>query len=218
MDQIRNTVTRARAIVRQDGWVALGFRVLGEFCYRRMLVLVKELAAPLPPPDPRCRWLGPDDLPALLEAEPRIDPLDVMQQLDQGDRCAIFVEDGRILSVLWVSHGVARSSYLGNIVPLGSEEAYYHSTYTVGEARGRGVFTTLANSIDALLYQEGIRRIISWLMPDNRLAYGPVYRRKFHPVGYLGWIRLGARRWAFSTTTRRFPWYAPRPRPPARCA
>lgn len=214
MNRIRQVVTRSRAIIRQDGWVALCFRVLGELCYRRVLVVVKDLAPPLTPPDPRCRWLGLADLPALCKAQPRADPADVMQRLDQGDRCAIFVEDGRIVSVLWVSLREAGSSYLGDAIPLGPEEAYYHSTYTLPEARGRGIFTTLGNSIDAVLYRDGIRRITQWLMPDNRLAYGPVFRRQFRPVGYLGWFRLGARRWRFRRTTRRFPWYAPRPRVP----
>lgn len=214
MSRVRRALLRVRTVIRQDGWVALWFGVLGELGYRRILLLEKPLDPSTFVPDARCRPLTPDGVPDLLAAQPELTEHVVRQRLQAGHRCYLIRgAGGTVVTTLWVAFGEGRIGYLGLTFPLAPGDAYYYNTHTVAEARGQGLFTSLANAVDAELYAEGVRRIVSGIMPNNRLAYAPMYRRGFTPTGYLGRVRVGGRRWVFERPARGFPWYAPPRRP-----
>jgi hypothetical protein len=121
------TVQRAFHIVRRDGWLSLGFRILGQTAYRRLLVFETKLVSERFSSDPRCRWLQRHEASAYSAFSPAFLEAEVHQRLDRGERCWIFpAPTGEIAHALWVATGTAWIDYLGQHMPLGPQAAYLY--------------------------------------------------------------------------------------------
>lgn len=208
--QVRATLLRAAAIVREDGLLALWFRILGELCYRRVLLLESPLPAQTSPPDGRCRWLLSGEAARLAAFHPDIPLEEVQRRLAHGQRCWILTSEGRIAHALWVA-GRAWIEYLQQEFPLQPGDAYIYNTYTPAPFRGRGFAASALRSVQHALHHEGFTRAVLCLQPDRSIAYPPTFRAGFQPFGYFGWFRFGPWLWTFRRATRRFPFYAPSP-------
>lgn len=203
-------IRRAVAIVREDGVLALGFRILGATVYRRVLLLGTEVTRVPHAPDARCRWLAPDDAAAYARCHPALPEHEIRRRLTDGQRCLVlWASDREIASGMWVAFGRARIDYLAMDLPLAAGEAYLFQSYTTPAHRGRGYSTTLLLALRHALQEEGYTYTVGCIQPDRAIAYAPLYRSRTVPVGYLGWVGIGPWRRTFRRVTDRFPWYAP---------
>jgi GNAT superfamily N-acetyltransferase len=213
-------IRRAMTIVREDGVLALGFRLLGATVYRRVLLLGTDVARVPHAPDARCRWLASGDAAAYARCHPVLPEGEIRQRLADGHRCLVLWSSAHeIASGMWVAFGHAHIDYLEMDLPLATGEAYLFQSYTAPAHRGRGYSTTLLLALRDALQQEGFTRTVGCIQPDRAIAYAPLYRGATVPVGYLGWIGIGPWRHTIRRVTDRFPWYAPpRIRPAAATA
>lgn len=203
---------RALAILREDGLLALAFRILGEICYRRVLLIQHPLHLPYAAPDPRCRWLQPAEAGDYAAFHPAVSLPEVQSRFDLGQRCWVLTVDGRIAHALWVDRRRAWIDYLQLEFPLTPGDAYLYNSYTPPAFRGRGFAAAALRSVAHALRQEGATRAVACLQPDRAIAYPPVFRSGFQPFACFGWFRLGPWRRSFLRPTSRFPFYAPTPR------
>jgi GNAT superfamily N-acetyltransferase len=205
-------IGRAREILRDDGLLALCFRILGETVYRRVLITGSDLTSPLNRPDDRCRWLKREEAADYARCHPALGEDEIRRRLSEGQRCfALWSSDREIASGVWVALGCARIDYLQTDLPLDPDEAYLFQSYTPPAHRGRGFSTAVLLAVRHALRQEGYLRTTGCIQPDRSIVYPPLFRSGSTPKGYLGWVRLGAWRWTFRRSTDRFPFYAPRP-------
>jgi hypothetical protein len=197
---------RAAEIVREDGLLALVFRVLGETLYRRVLVVEIDPARVLARPDPRCGWLMPDAVRGYARFHAELADEEIRRRLAEGHRCFVVRSgDGEIVSGVWVAFGCPRVEYVQTCLPLKPDEAYLYQSYTGVTQRRRGLSTTAYLAVSHALRQEGYARMYGCLQPDRTIGYGPVMGSGSAPRAYLGWVGIGRWRWAFNTPTRRFP-------------
>ncbi len=202
-------IRRAQAVLREDGLLALFFRMLGETVYRRVLLIESDLRSAAYRADERCRWLRPEEAAEIAGFHPAIPEAEVRRRLAQGQRCWVLERDGRMAHALWVTGGSAWIEYLEMELPLEQGEAYVFNSYTPREQRGRGFASAALSAVRQALQQEGYTRVAGCIQPDRSVAYPPVYRAGFRPYGYLGWCGIGGWRRTFRRATDRFPFYAP---------
>jgi len=205
---------RAAQIRREEGWLVLWFRILGETIYRRLLVLERSLDDP--PPDWRAhcplqtRWLRPEEASAYASLDGALREAEVAKRLSEGRRCWIAEAGGRIVSGWWVASSKAWIEYLKLDLPLAPGEAYLYQSYTPPELRGRNFSTAgLAAAVRALK-EEGFRRALLCIQPDRAIAFPPPLKNGFVPVAWLGWVRCGPWRRVFRRAVKRLPSYVSR--------
>ena len=207
-------IRRALEILRQEGLLALYFRVLGETVYRRLLVFETDLTTTTYAPDPRFRWLREDEAGAYARFHPVLSEPEVRRRLADGQRCWVLVlPDGAIANGIWVAVGPAWIEYLQMVLPLTPREAYLSQSFTAPAERGRRHATAALRSLKHTLTGEGVIRTVACVQPDRAIAYPPAFRGGARPVAYVGWIGLGPWRRTFRRATDHLPVYAPKPRP-----
>ncbi|MBA3974736.1 MAG: hypothetical protein C0504_11040 [Candidatus Solibacter sp.] len=209
---IPRLLRRARVILEEDGLLALGFRVLGETVYRRVLLAGFDLSQAGPPDDAPCRWLDADEASGYAQFHPEITETEIRRRLGEGQRCWVLRSGGQFAHGLWIARR-AWISYLGIEMPLARHEIYLYQTFTPPALRGRGFASTALRAVLAVLNGEGWERVVLCIQPDRSVSYPPLYRAGFKPYGYLGWYKLGSARWTFRRSAHRFPFYAPPPGP-----
>jgi hypothetical protein len=203
---------RAADILREDGFRALVFRVLGETVYRRVLVVEIDPSGALARPDRRCGWLMPDDVRGYARLHAELPEEEIRRRLAEGQRCFVVRSDaGEIVSGVWVAFGCARVDYVQTCLPLKPDEAYLYQSYTAVTERRQGLSTTAYLAVSHALRQEGYARMFGCLQPDRAIGYGPVMGSGSAPRAYLGWVGIGRWRRMFNTPTGHYPQYAPRP-------
>jgi hypothetical protein len=207
-------IRRALEILRQEGLLALYFRILGETVYRRLLVIETDLTTTQFAPDPRCRWLRPDEAGAYARVNPVLAEAEVRRRLAEGQRCWVLVlPDGSIAHGIWVSVGPSWIEYLHMTLPLSPRDAYMYQSFTAPEHRGQRYASAAVRALKHAFAQEGIVRSVACVQPDRAIAYPPAFRGGGRPAAYVGWIGIGPWRRTFRRTTNRWPAFAPTPQP-----
>ncbi len=205
---------RATEILKQEGLLALWFRVLGEIFYRRVLVMERSLAEPVPHLEARravrMRWLREEEAAACARSYPGLSEAEVVRRLRLGHRCLVAEAEGRIVHATWVASSEACIEYLKLDFPLASGQAYLYQSYTTPEMRGQNLGTAGLAAVLRCLRQEGFQRAFCCLQPDRAIAYPPPLKTGFVPVARLGWFRLGPRRRVFRRPVNRLPWWGRR--------
>jgi ubiquinone/menaquinone biosynthesis C-methylase UbiE/L-amino acid N-acyltransferase YncA len=190
---------RALEVLRQEGLRALWFKSLGETVYRRVWTVERSLDGP---------WRPPPELPPTVElGELAEEDLEAHQRLRQdtglqdlrrrfaaGERCFVARENGRILHAAWLATGRAHIEYLDRTVELAPGEVYVSAAFSAPDARRRTYSVAVADAIARRMREEGQRRLLGVVVPENLAG-----RRAFPRWGYrrLGWmrtLRLGRRR------------------------
>ncbi len=211
-NSLRCVIRRAWTIWREEGWLALWFRVLGETVYRRVLLLALDLPPKATvPAGISARWLRAEEAKAYAEFHPTLTAGQVERRLASGERCLVLESEGRFVHGRWTAFQRAWIEYLRLPLPLPDGTAYVYGTYTPPEQRGKGYATTGAVVQALLLHREGFERVMACIQPDRAMAYPPMLKAGYRPVGYFGWVRLGPWRFPFRRNARRFPRYAPSP-------
>ncbi|MBE0659770.1 MAG: GNAT family N-acetyltransferase [Bryobacteraceae bacterium] len=199
---------RAIVILKEDGLLALGFRVLGETVYRRVLLASCNPAHAGAPPDARCRWLDPAESAAYARFHPEVAESEIRHRFAEGHRCWVLTSGGQFAHGLWIAPR-AWIGYLELDLPLAPNEIYLYQTFTPPSLRGHGFASAALLAVLSEMRREGWQRVILCIQPDRSIAYSPLYRAGFKPYGYVGWYRVGRTRWTFRRAANRFPFYAP---------
>lgn len=201
----RSAIRRAVVVLRSEGARSLGFKLLGETVYRRVVVLGRSLAGPLlrfdPPPGVEIDRLRPAEIDRYLALRPAADGREIERRLAAGDRCLVARLDGRIVHAGWLASRPVWSDYLGMDVAPRPGEAYVYESFTDPAHRRSGITAARSTVALRLARDEGHRSIIGIVMPENRAAFGPARKMGFAPCGVIGWVGVG--RWRYEFDRRR---------------
>jgi len=192
---------RAAEVWRKEGLKSLWFKILGETVYRRLVLFERPLDEPITPLTTRLpiiiRLLQDTDIAAFTRFRPEVDPEEVRRRLASGQMCFAAWHEGRIVHAAWVATGQVWIGYLARTMTLAPDEAYSYESFTAPDYRGQNVSTMRLLHVLQVLRQAGYRRIISAIMPENKPAFRPIEKAGFHPIGVIGYVRLGPWRWDF---------------------
>jgi GNAT superfamily N-acetyltransferase len=210
-------VSRSAAIFRSAGARGLWFKILGEFAYRRSLLLERALDAPLPAlagaGEPlELEVLDASDAEELVDlhareqpqASDRSWPADIWhrKRFAEGYTCFAARRDRRIISYSWTAVERAPVLDLRCDIRLDPSDVYVFGSYTCRHSRGQGVSPRLAVAIIRHYHALGYRHIVSAISPENRASLQARHKVGFRVFAKIGYVGIPVCRHYFSTTPR----------------
>jgi RimJ/RimL family protein N-acetyltransferase len=191
----RSALQRSGVALRDRGVWAFLIKALGEMAYRRLLVLERDLGAPLPPVAAAIAAtfgrLTEDEFAAYAEFRADTPLAEVHARLARGMDCFIARCDGRIACATWAARGSGWDAYLARAFDLDPSDVYLSDTITEPALRGRGLSPAVSAAIMQHFHERGCRRIILTLLPENRASRRARAKGGFVACGTLRTIWLG---------------------------
>jgi hypothetical protein len=185
-------------------------RVLGRTVYRRLEWLELRLDGPLPDIEPLVplvsRFLGQADADEMAALRPDLGGAGVLGRFANDDRCFGSRQDGRLVSMIWISTRLARIDYLGTTVALPGGTAYWYDSWTDPSMRGLNVASSCGIRSCRAIAAEGFTVSAAAVSRENVAGMANVHKMGFEPVATLGWFGVGPVRRRF-----RRPLAGPRP-------
>jgi GNAT superfamily N-acetyltransferase len=169
--------------------------------YRRMLVMTRELDAPIPEVMPgravEIRPLTEGNMDAYLKLRPGPPAHDIRARLARGSRCFLAWHQGNIAHVYWAGTGRVYLPYLRRDLVLQPSDFYAYDSYSPPAYRGRGLAQAVGVHVLRLYREDGYRR--AWALPavENLAGIGPVRAIGYRAVGVYGCARLGPWQWTW---------------------
>ena len=187
-------LARAFEVLRTEGPRSLVLRALGETVYRRLLIFELELGAlPAPPPAAPNLSFGWLDESRLAEYE-RLRPGHAHEadaRLRGGHRCFGTWLEGELVAARWIATGSPRVEYLDLTLPLEDGAVYHYDSFTSPGHRRRGLSAVSQARLAEALRNEGRRRIVRAVLPENRAAVRDAEKAGFRRAGTIGFVRIG---------------------------
>lgn len=186
---------RVLVVIRNEGWRALWFRVLGILGYRRLLLVDRPLELPFevkpPPPGYEIERVDASAIPELIEMRRTFTEAELERRFQTVDTCFVARSHGEVVSASWASVGRAWIPYLECELKLAADEFYVDDSWTRPEHRGRGVGSAVALRRLQHYQRAGYRRAVSVVLPEKALWGVLAFRRR----ALLTSLRLGGRTW-----------------------
>jgi GNAT superfamily N-acetyltransferase len=195
----RSALQRSIATLRQRGIRSFLVKALGETVYRRLLLLERELDLPLPSAAASIpatfHRLGQGEIREYAEFRADTPPAEIETRLARGMECFIARHEGRIACATWATRGRGWDAYLGRAFDLDPSDVYLNDTFTEPVLRGRGLSPAVGAVIMRHFREQGCRRILLTVLPENSASLRARAKGGFVPCRTLRTIRLGPWRW-----------------------
>jgi SAM-dependent methyltransferase/GNAT superfamily N-acetyltransferase len=128
---------------------------------------------------------------------PEINPIEVCRRVDAGHQCFVARYKGRLIHACWVTTGRAWIDYLSCDVQLARDEAYVYEAFTLPQFRGQNIYAVCLASILREFRMAGYRRLLTVIVPENKMAFRPPEKTGFRSIGRFGYIKIGPQRHLF---------------------
>jgi L-amino acid N-acyltransferase YncA len=185
---------RALRLLRQGALRPLVFGVLGETVYRRLTVFERDLRSPHPRGRPTVAavfaFLDPDRSDEYERLRPGHGEL-ARRRFAAGHRCLATWVDGELAAARWVATNRAHVEYLGLELGLEPGEAFSYDSFTAERFRRRGLSRAAQDWLADVLQEEGFRRLVRTVLPENEGGRRDALAAGFEPRGRIGYLRLG---------------------------
>lgn len=189
------SVTSSRDIVRSEGAKSLLFRLLGKLMYRRVLVLECDLGLQFSDTSTKTsvdiRKLGPADTCAFIDFHSGPGRSVFHARLEQGHECYAAICADRIMSVSWIALNNATLWLLDADFRLDRDQLYIYDSYTHPDHRGLRLQAQIFEDIRREFAAAGIRRAITFVVPENVANLRSRARLGFSEIGMVRRVRLG---------------------------
>jgi hypothetical protein len=198
---LRGALARARQVLRREGVRGLWFKVLGATVYRRLLLVERPLADPVP----EVRATVPVEVSILDGSEvaeyrafrPDTEASEIGSRLDAGQRCFVARHAGRIVSARWAAVDRVWVEYLSCELVLAPDEAYPYDLFTAPEFRGHAVSPVTSAEMLRHFQRAGYRRMVGTVLPGNEASLRASAKTGYRRCGRMGYVRIGSWTWRF---------------------
>jgi GNAT superfamily N-acetyltransferase len=198
----RRTLPRVAEVLREEGVISLWFRILGEFMYRRLLLVERPLHTPLPVIacgiEVETGLLKKSEVNEYLSFRPAADPCDIQRRLEAGHRCFVARHGGRLVHTCWVATGSAWIEYLATEISLTPDEAYSYDSFAAPGFRGQNLSPSQLKQMLHYLRDNGYRRSVGVVMPENARGRRAAEKLGYRTFGVMGYVQFGPWRRQFS--------------------
>lgn len=182
-------------VTREEGPRALWFKLLGETVYRRLILFELALRDPAPLHTARVGLtmglLDPDQVEEYLAFRPDDGADAVLARLRGGHRCFVSRLDGRLVHTSWTARERMWSWYLERDIPLSEDETCTYDSFTEPSVRGLGIGSAQRAYMASHLREEGFRRLLSTIYPENRPSLRMVEKLGYRRIGLIGYASVG---------------------------
>ncbi len=184
---------RLRDLWHSQGAAGVWFTALALSVYRRMLLLERPLDEPIPEYVPRVaaeiRPLTAADEIDYGKLQPH-DARRFLTRMELGHQCwGAWCEDG-LRHVCWVAFREAWIDYLARPLPLAQGEVYSYGLFTHPGWRGLGLSPARTTRYMSALRAQGYRRVLTAVLPENRMAQSPLLKAGYGRIGVIGCVGL----------------------------
>ena len=178
-----------------EGPRSLWFKILGEICYRRVMVLDLPL-------DTLRRYgkfgismrfdmLTEQNVEDYRSLRPDADPDEVRRRLREGLFCGLGRHQGEVVYASWSASGRARIDYLDLETGLAPGVLYTYQGYVKPAFRHRGVGSEIVWQGGCLAQERGYSRIVIAVMPENVGAVRFHLKNGYRMAGWIQTFWLG---------------------------
>lgn len=177
-------------VVRKEGLASLWFKLVGECCYRRLVILEHDLPPEIQkmklPGHIEMRLLTSDDVDAYLDARPEGIREDILGRLQKGQFCFSAWQDGRVVGAVWAATGDAYIEYVDCSIELDPDQVYVYNAFTRLSYREQQIARERGLFVAQYLQRAGYRKLFGAVMPENKAVL-----RAPNDVGarHIGWLR-----------------------------
>ena len=190
-----HALKRAWQVLRREGVRSFWFRLIGELGYRRLYLLERSLAVPLPslpcPLPLEMSWLQSSEVDEYLRLRQSVTPSSVGERLAQGCRCLMVRAEGRLVGVMWACTQRASISYLDHELPLAAGEVYTFDAYIEPSFRGQAIAPSLSIELLRRFREAGCQRAIRATLPENRAALRAHAKAGFNIFAVIRRLKIG---------------------------
>jgi ribosomal protein S18 acetylase RimI-like enzyme len=102
-------------------------------------------------------------------------------RLSSATRCFVVESEGRLLHASWVTTAAAWTREIGGYLRVPRGHAYVYESYTLAEARGRGIYPFALLSIAAWLSAEQVHTVWVAVEASNQASRRAVEKAGFEP-------------------------------------
>jgi GNAT superfamily N-acetyltransferase len=198
----RAALSRFVEVAREGDARSLWFKIWGELCYRRLGLFELGPDSPVPPVAARIPItvapLAEGQVDEYAALSPYADPAGmVAPRLSGGHRCFLAQSEGELVGSCWVARRSLWSAYLRTRIDLAADEACTYETHTAPHMRGKGIGSAMRADVARLLREEGVRRLLATVDPENAPAIRMIDKLGYRRIGTIGYIGIGSRRKQF---------------------
>jgi len=193
---------RAIEVWREEGPRNFFVKVMGETFHRRLWLIERD-----PGKDPprshctlegvECRPLQAEDADAYVAFRPEADRAEILGRLEAGHQCFAVWKDDRIINAGWVGQGRCWVEYLDLDIELAPGTGYLYEVFTAEEYRGHRVSSERFAYQSRVLAEQGCRRTIAAIWPENPAVAKSAARATFDTVGEIGYWGFGPLRYRY---------------------
>ena len=195
---------RAVEVLREEGIKSFWFKLLSEIGYRRYLLLELSLEEPIP----EVRFSLPVTIDLLKKTEvdeyvmfqPGIKTSDIADRLNAGHWCFVARHEGKLISATWATIHRTWTSYLARAIHFMPDEVYFYDVFTRPDFRGKSILPAILVDMIRYFRDAGYRRMVCLVLPENKSSLKALQKVAFHPLGMMGYIKIGPWRWHFYRT------------------
>lgn len=164
--------------------------------YRYVVFVGVDLSSPVPEiapgPELETRLLLREDVEAYARFRGRpVETVPALRRLDEGEVCVASWLEGELVSAAWYAFGLVWMDEIGRSLQLARDEVYAYDSYTTESLRGQGIAALRGRWAIKHFREEGFRRTIGWISPQNLPAFGPGRKLGAETLGRAGFVRLG---------------------------
>ncbi len=180
---------RCLEVIRKEGLGSLWFKVVGEYCYRRLVILEHDLPPEVHkmklPGHVEMKLLTSDDIGAYLDARPEGIEEDIRGRLEEGQICFTAWQEGSVVGAVWAATGRAYVEYVDCEIELDADQVYVYNAFTRLSHRGQQIARERGLFVAQYLQKAGYGKLFGAVMPENKAAL-----RAPNDVGarHVGWL------------------------------
>ncbi len=192
--------------LREEGIKSFWFKLLSEICYRRVILLERSPEETLeikPPFGVTISLLKKNEADEYLAFRTEVDPFRIADRLNAENWCFIARHEGQLIASAWAAIHRAWISYLACQITLAQDEVYFYDAFTRPDFRGQSLSPAVRAEMTRYFRAAGYRRIITWVIPENKLGLQVSLNVGSRPFGMMGYIKIGPWRWDFRRINKR---------------
>lgn len=197
----RKALKRFTGIIQENSISGLWFKLLGRTIYRRLILIKRDLHAPVNNVCPgipiTITLLRHDEIDDYIRFRPDADYTTIQHRLDKNAWCFVARHENRIVHSIWAFAKSAWIDYLKCCIQLSDNEIILLDSFTLPEFRGLNIAPARGVFLMQYFKNLGYCRLLGVVHKDNKPAFGPAEKTGWIPCGMKACIMIGPWRYHF---------------------
>jgi GNAT superfamily N-acetyltransferase len=193
-------------VLRDEGVKSLGFKILGETVYRRVILMERLLDEPIAEVTGRLPvaidLLEATEIDEYVRFRLGADPFEVRHRLAAGQWAFVARHEGCIVHAGWTTAKRAWIDFLAREIALAPDEVYQYESFTAPGFRGQNLAAVRITEMMHYFRKAQYRRMIAVVVPENTPAFRPLEKAGYRPFGLMGYVQIGRWRRNFCRVNR----------------